>query len=102
MRIIAKSTLRAFWEKHPAAEYPLRSWFKEISAASFATPNDVKARYGNASIIANNRVVFNIKGNDFRLIVEIGYDSHIVFILFIGTHAAYDKVNAATISNHSK
>lgn len=97
MRILSKSTLRAFWEQHPAAELALRAWYKDATAAAWATPNDVKAQYGNASIVANNRVVFNIKGNDFRLIVAINYSFFVVRIRFIGTHAQYDQVNAATI-----
>ena len=97
MRILSKVTLRVFWERYPAAELPLRAWFKDVAAANWATPNDVKAQYGSASIIANNRLVFNIKGNDFRLIVEVNYAPRIVYILFIGTHAEYDKINAASI-----
>ena len=97
MRILSKSTLRAFWEKYPAAEPALRTWYREAVAANWANPNDVKARYGNASIIADNRVIFNIKGNDFRLIVKINYDFFVVRIRFIGTHAEYDRINAATI-----
>ena len=97
MRIIAKSTLRAYWERHPATELPLRGWFEEILATSFATPNDVKAQYGSASILTNNRVVFNIKGNEFRLVVRINYAFSIVYIRFVGTHAEYDRINATTI-----
>ena len=66
-------------------------------AADWTSPNDVKAQYGNASIVANNRVVFNIKGNTFRLVVEISYITRIVYVLFVGTHAEYDKINVATL-----
>jgi len=83
--------------KHPAAALPLQVWYKDTNQATWQTPNDVKAQHGNASIVGNNRVVFNIKGNDFRLIVAINYAAGIVFIRFIGTHAQYDKINAATI-----
>jgi len=97
MRILSKSTLREFWLLHLDAEAPLRDWFKETLAADWANPNEVKQHYGSASIVANNRVVFNIKGNSYRLVVEIGYAARIVFILFIGTHQDYDKINVATI-----
>ena len=97
MRIITKAPLREFWEKYPAAALPLQVWYKDATQASWRNPNDVKAQYGNASIVGNNRVVFNIKGNDFRLIVAINYAAAIVFIRFIGTHAQYDTINAATI-----
>ncbi len=97
MRILSKSTLREFWLRYPAAELPLRAWHKQVLAASWSSPNDVKALYGNASILANNRVIFNIKGNDFRLIAQVNYEFFVVRIRFIGTHAAYDHINAATI-----
>jgi mRNA interferase HigB len=97
MRIIAVGTLRDFWEKNPDVEQPLKAWYDEAKAAEWRTPADVKAQYGNASIVANNRVVFNIKGNDYRLIVSIAYKTGIIFIKFIGTHAEYDKVDAAAV-----
>ena len=76
---------------------PLQVWYKDIMQAVWQTPNDVKAQYRNASIVGNNRIVFNIKGNDFRLVVAINYTVGIVYIRFIGTHAQYDTINAATI-----
>jgi len=97
MRIIARSTLRSFWEKYPNAEQPLKAWFDETSRATWKSPSDIKSTYRNASIIANNRVVFNIKGNNYRLIVHVRYDINIVFIRFIGRHKEYDKVDAANI-----
>ncbi|KYC39377.1 addiction module toxin RelE [Scytonema hofmannii PCC 7110] len=97
MRIIARSTLRSFWEKHPDAEQALKAWYDEASRAKWSYPTDIKSIYRNASIIANNRVVFNIKGNDYRLIVHIRYDIEIIFIRFIGTHKEYDNVDATTI-----
>ena len=97
MRIISKAPLREFWEKYPAATLPLQVWYKETTAATWQTPNDVKAQHRNASIVGNNRVVFNIKGNDFRLIVAINYSISIVYIRFIGTHTEYDKLDAATV-----
>ncbi|VEP15537.1 conserved hypothetical protein [Hyella patelloides LEGE 07179] len=97
MRIIARSTLRSFWEKYPDAEQPLKAWFYEASHVKWQNPSDIKNLYRNASIIANNRVVFNIKGNDYRLIVHVRYDIGIIFIRFIGTHKEYDNVDATTI-----
>jgi mRNA interferase HigB len=97
MRIISKAPLREFWEKYPTAALPLQAWYKETTAATWQMPNDVKAQFRNASLIANGRIVFNIKGNDFRLIVAINYAVSIVYIRFIGTHAEYDRTDAATI-----
>jgi mRNA interferase HigB len=86
MRIIARSTLRKFWQAYPDAEQPLKARFDEASRTDWNSPADIKSIYRNASIIANNRVVFNIKGNDYRLIVHIRYEIKIIFIRFIGTH----------------
>ena len=97
MRIIALSTLRAFWEKHSDAEMPLRDWHAEASRANWRTPADIKAAYRNASFTANNRVVFNIKGNDYRLVVAVHYDRGQMFVRFIGNHRQYDKINVETI-----
>ena len=98
MRIIAKSTLRTFWEAYPEAEQPLRDWYAITKQAEWNTPNEVKNMFGNASLVGNNRIIFNIKGNDFRLITEIDYEMQFVFILWVGTHSEYDKVEAKTIT----
>jgi mRNA interferase HigB len=97
MRIIARSALREYWQKHPDTEQPLKAWFDDTSRANWKTPSDIKDNYANASIIANNRVIFNIKGNNHHLIVHIRYDISIVFIRFIGTHQEYDKIDATTV-----
>ncbi len=97
MRIITKGTLREFWEKYPVAALPLQVWHKETKEANWQTPNDVKAQFGNASIVGGNRIVFNIKGNDFRLIAAINYATGIVYIRFIGTHKEYDQIDATKI-----
>jgi len=97
MRVIAVSTLRQFWEIHPAAEQPLKAWFNEATQAKWAQPADLKAQYRSASVLKNRRVVFNIKGNDYRLIVAIAYKLGVVYIKFIGTHAEYDKIDAETV-----
>ena len=97
MRIIAKRALREFWEKHPDAEQPLQTWYKTTELAEWETPSDVKAYYSHASILANNRVCFNIAGNKYRLIVKIEYKFSIVYIRFVGTHAEYDAVDTETV-----
>jgi len=97
MWIIALRTLRDCWQRHPAAQAPLRSWYALASRAEWRTPADVKAAYRNASFIANNRVVFNVKGNDFRIVVAVHYNRGMMFVRFVGTHREYDEIDAATI-----
>ena len=97
MRVIAKKILRDYWEKHSDSEQQLKAWFQEASKAKWTNPNEIKLEYPSASIIGDNRIVFNIKGNNYRLIVKINFDFQIVWIRFIGTHAEYDKINAKTI-----
>lgn len=97
MRVIARGTLRDFWVSHPAVEGRLRAWFREAKTATWGSPADVKAGYPSASILADNRVVFNIGGNSYRLVVHINYELQIVLIKFIGTHDEYDKIDATTI-----
>jgi mRNA interferase HigB len=97
MRVIAISALREFWSKHPDAETPLRSWYAEASRATWRTPGEIKRSHRNASLPPNNRVVFNIKGNDYRLVVAVHYNRGIMFVRFIGTHGQYDRIDATTI-----
>ena len=97
MRIIALGTLRDFWQKHADAEVPLRSWYATASRADWRIPAEVKVAYRNASFVANNRIVFNIKGNDYRLIAAVHYNRGMMFIRFIGTHRDYDKIDATEI-----
>ena len=99
MRVIAVATLRAFWERpaHRDAEEPLRAWYAEATHASWLQPSDVKAQYRSASVLKNRRVVFNIKGNDYRLVVAISYKLQIAYVKFVGTHRAYDAIDAQTI-----
>ena len=97
MRVIAKKTLRNFWERVPDAQAPLCAWYAEAKNADWKCPSDVKAKYGSASILKNNRVVFNIGGNTFRLVTWINYPLGLVYIRFVGTHADYDKIDAETI-----
>ena len=97
MRVIAKKTLRDFWKKHKDCEQQLKSWYQEVSNTEWKNSNEIKLEYPTASIIGNNRVVFNIKGNTYRLIIKINFDYQIIWIRFIGTHTEYDKINAKTI-----
>jgi mRNA interferase HigB len=97
MRIISRKKLREFWDRHPDARASLEVWFADVKQADWKTPQDIKTVYRNASLIANNRVVFNIKGNKYRLIVAVQYAYQLVYIRFIGTHEEYDQIDAATI-----
>lgn len=96
-RILAKSTLKKFWEKYPDAEQPLKTWYETARNSNWQSPNEIKVTYSNASVVKNNRVVFNIKGNSYRLIVKFNYKRGWAFIRFIGTHKEYDNINADTI-----
>ena len=97
MRVIAKKILRDFWQKHSDCEQQLKAWFQEAGKAEWKNTNDIKVQYPTASLLADNRVVFNIKGNRYRLIVRINYEYQMVWIRFIGTHSEYDRVNAEKI-----
>jgi mRNA interferase HigB len=97
MRIIAKKVLREFWERHPDAEQSLKAWYQDVKQAAWVSPQDIRQVYATASIIPNNRVVFNIRGNNYRLIVAVNYDFGIVYVRFIGTHREYDQIDAANI-----
>lgn len=97
MRVIAVATLTTFWQLHPAAEQPLKAWFEEASKAAWTQPADLKAQYRSASILKNRRVVFNIRGNEYRLVVAIAYQLQIVYVKFIGTHQQYDAIDAHTV-----
>lgn len=97
MRIISRKTLRVFWEKHADAQSALEAWHADVKHAHWQSPADVKRVYRNASVIANNRIVFNIKGNRYRVIVAVQYRHGIVYIRFVGTHQEYDRVDAAQV-----
>jgi mRNA interferase HigB len=83
--------------QHPQAEIPLRAWYAQASRADWTAPAQIKTAYRNASFLANNRIVFNIKGNDFRLIVAVHYNRRMMFIRFVGTHQEYDRIDAQNI-----
>jgi mRNA interferase HigB len=97
MHIVSVKALRLFWKRHPDAEQPLRAWHLVARQAQWRTPAEIKADYGTASFIANNRVIFNIKGNDYRLVVVVEYRKGRLFIRFVGTHNDYDRIDPATI-----
>jgi len=97
MRIIAKKALREFWLRHPNAEEPLLAWYREVEQEDWDTPAKVKVKYRSASIVGGNRVVFNIKGNDYRLVVRINYAYRVVYIRFVGTHAEYDRIDVEEV-----
>jgi mRNA interferase HigB len=100
VRIIAKRTLRQFWESNPRyadARQPLQAWFREVSRATWRTPADVQAQYRSASVLRDGRVVFNVAGNKYRVVVWIRYVSHTVYVRFVGTHEQYDAIDVRTI-----
>lgn len=98
MQIIARRTLRQFWETYPAAEVPLRVWYARVSTAQWQGPADAKAMFGTTvDFVADNRIVFDLGGNKFRLIVHVSYAYRRVLVKFIGTHKHYDAINAETI-----
>jgi mRNA interferase HigB len=92
MRIISRNTLIKYWKIHPDTEQPLKSWFDEMQNSFWDSPNQLKQQFRNASVITKKRVVFNIKGNSYRLIADIEYKIKIIFIVWIGTHKEYDKL----------
>ena len=97
MRVISRKRLKDFWEKHADAEQPLKAWFHETKTAHWKSFSDIKARYRSADVLPGNRVVFNLKGNTYRLVVQLHYNTRIVFVRFVGTHTDYDKIDATTI-----
>lgn len=98
MRIIATNTIREYWEKYPYTEQSFKSWVQEVEQSNWESPQSLKLKFRNASIISGKRVVFNINGNNFRLIIDIEFRLKIVFIVWFGTHSEYDLIDAKTIS----
>lgn len=95
LRIFNRSTLAEFWKKHPDAEGPLRLWFSIVEKAAWSSPGEIRATFGSADFLAQNRVVFDIKGNKYRLVAQIKYAPlFLVFIRFLGTHSEYDRIDA--------
>ena len=102
MRVISRKTLRDFWDKHEDSEEQLKSWYRETEKATWKNINELKSDYPSASILKDNKIVFNIKGNNYRLIVKFNFDFQISWILFIGTHAEYDKLMQTDFSYEFK
>ncbi len=98
MRIIAIKTLKHYWEEFPQAKQALLAWYDETEIANWHSPNELKLQFGNASIVTDKRVVFNIHGNSYRLLAEIEYRLKIVFVVWFGTHAQYDKIDVKKLS----
>ena len=98
MQVIAKRTLKLFWQIHPQAEVPLRTWHAIADKAEWVSPTDIKAQFGNSvDFIGDNRVIFDIGGNKYRLIVHVAYRYRRILIKFIGTHAEYDRIDPETV-----
>ncbi len=99
MLVIKKGTLRAHWERpgREDSEDPLRAWYAEAKKAAWKIPADIKAKYRSASFVADNRVVFNIGGNKYRLVVHVNYEIGVVLVKFVGTHEEYDAIDAVNI-----
>lgn len=97
MRLIAIPPLLAFTLKHPDAKQSVLAWVAEVKRAQWKSPTDIKAKYASASILKNRRVVFNLKGNDYRVVVSVAYSVGFVYIKFIGTHAQYDAIDANVV-----
>lgn len=96
-RIFAKSTLREYWEVNPDTEQYLKTWYDTAMNANWKSPNEVKQTYANASILKDSRIVFNVKGNSYRLVSKFNFEKQWIFIRFIGTHNEYDKIDVNTI-----
>jgi mRNA interferase HigB len=99
MRIISRKRLREFWNsrQYADAEQPLKAWFREASKADWSSPSAIKAMYRSASIVGSNRVVFNIAGNKYRLVVKVNYPYRVMYIRFVGTHRQYDEIDITEI-----
>ena len=98
MKVLVKKTILYYTKRYPMAETQLLVWFNEFSKLDFSNFNELKKVYGNASIVNNNRVVFNIKGNDFRLVVSINFIQRASYVIWFGTHKEYDKINVETVA----
>ena len=97
MRIIAKRTLRDFWIRYPECEQPLLSWYKVVIKAKWQNLNEVKNQFGSCKVIGNDRIVFKIKGNKYRLIVKVSFENQLIWVRFIGIHSEYDQIDAKSV-----
>ena len=97
MQIIARKALKDFWIRHDRAEAPLTAWYLEVSKAQWTSPQDIKAMFRSADFVGDNRVIFDIGGNKYRLVVHVAYKYHRVLIKFVGTHSEYDRIDPETV-----
>jgi mRNA interferase HigB len=97
MRVISKRMLREFWERHPDCKEQLKAWYNEAERAAWQSPEDIKKEFPSASVLKSKRVIFNIKGNAYRIVVRINYDYGVVWIRFVGNHEEYSKIDAKEI-----
>lgn len=97
MRVIAISTLRGFWTKHPDSEQALKEWYVKTERAQWRSLNDMRNDLNSVDYVKNQRYVFNIKGNNYRLVAAVKFNPKLVYIRFVGTHQDYDKIDASTI-----
>ena len=97
MRVYSRRTLREFWERNPDAQQALQAWYINVKHANWKTPSDIKASYQTASFLANGRVVFNIKGHSYRVVVVVEYSHGSIYIRFVGTHSQYNRIDVNTI-----
>jgi len=97
VRVIALRTLREFWQRHPEAEGPLRAWYREANTALWRTPDEIRQRFRTADFVPGNRVVFNIGGNKYRLVVAVRYQAGLIYVRFVGTHAQYDRIRVEEV-----
>lgn len=96
-RIFVKSTLKEFWENHPDSEQYLKTWYDTAMHSEWKSPSDVKRTYANTSILRDSRIVFNMKGNSYRLVAKFNFEKQWIFIRFIGSHKDYERIDANTI-----
>ena len=97
MHVLSVATLRSFWAEHPRAETALAAWYKIVSKAAWTSPAEVLATFPTADVVADNRIIFNIRGNEYRLVVHFKYRAQIAMVCFVGTHRQYDKIRPETI-----
>ncbi len=97
MRVVAKSTLREYWDNHPECKQPLLSWYKVAIKAKWSNFNEIKEQFGSCKIVGNDRIVFKVKGNNYRLIIKISFENQLIYIRFLGTHSEYDLIDAKQI-----
>ena len=97
MQIIARKALKDFWTRHDRAEAPLTAWYLEVSKAQWTSPQDIKAMFRSADFVGDNRVIFDIGGNKYRLVVHVAYKYHRVLVKFVGTHSEYDRIDPETV-----